>query len=476
MAYQYGQRDQDLLFPPKIDDYIDENDPVRAYDAFVEHLDLKELNIKINPRKVGAPAYDPKAMLKLLLYGYSYGVRSSRKLERATHHNLSFIWLTGNLKPDHKTIARFRKDNKSALTKLLKQCAKLCLELNLIEGNTLFIDGSKFRANASIDKTLFLKRLKEKMDTIDNHIKEILIDAEKQDRKDKGYRSFISMPDSLKNAVDLKEKIAATMKKMQEAEISSINTTDPDSVPVKSRQGKHAGYNAQFVVDDKEGLIVNADVVSQANDYAQLNRQIEQADSVLDFPSQTVCADSGYMQYDSMEKLSNQGKRVIVPAQKQIAKRLVHEPFPKEAFTYDVQRDIYICPEGHCLKFYQTKKENKSNVYKIEDPQNCLSCQHFGTCTKAPSGRSIGRYWNESYREEMAQAYLDPENQKIFKRRKMKVELPFGHIKRNLQAGYFLLRSLSGVRAEISLLASCFNIRRLISILGMPLLLAMLSS
>jgi len=153
MAIRHGDREQLQMFPASIDEYVSDDDPVRVYDVFVEALDIKALGIVVEENKVGNPAYDPKSMLKLLVYGYSYGWRSSRKLERALHHNLSFIWLTGGLKPDHKTIANFRRNNKEALKKALSQCVRLCMKLNLIAGNTLFIDGSGMRANASISKT-----------------------------------------------------------------------------------------------------------------------------------------------------------------------------------------------------------------------------------------------------------------------------------------------------------------------------------
>ena len=137
------------LFPKSIEEYVQEDDPVRIYDAFVESLSMEEVKIEINSNKVGNSQYDPKAMLKLLIYGYSYGWRSSRKLERALYHNISFVWLLGGLKPDHKTIANFRRNNKKALKEVLRQCVKLCIKLDLIDGNTLFVDGSKMRGNAS---------------------------------------------------------------------------------------------------------------------------------------------------------------------------------------------------------------------------------------------------------------------------------------------------------------------------------------
>jgi len=190
MAYRYGDRHQRALFPQSIDEYIPENAPVRAYDVFVDSLDFGQLGIALEPHKVGCPQYNPRAMLKLLIYGYSYGVRSSRKLEREAHYNLSFIWLIGGLKPDHKTIAEFRRNNKVSLRKVLKQCARLCIELGLIEGNTLFVDGSKIRANASMSNSWSKDRCRKHLKNIDRSIKQILNECESADRIEKDSGSL----------------------------------------------------------------------------------------------------------------------------------------------------------------------------------------------------------------------------------------------------------------------------------------------
>ncbi|MFQ6009126.1 MAG: transposase [Candidatus Zixiibacteriota bacterium] len=181
MAYRYGNRPQQLLLPSSIEEYVLADAPVRAYDAFVEALNFDELGIELDSGKVGNSSYDTKAMLKLLIYSYSYGVRRSRKLERETHYNLSFIWLTGGLKPDHKTIAEFRRKHKEALCKVLRQCARLCLELDLIEGNTLFVDGSNVRANASLSHHWTEARCVKRLQEIDRRIEEILAACERTD-------------------------------------------------------------------------------------------------------------------------------------------------------------------------------------------------------------------------------------------------------------------------------------------------------
>ena len=193
MAYRYGDRQQTQLFPQSIEEYIAKDDPVRAYDAFVEALDLAELGINLDANKVGNSEYDPQAMLKLLVYGYSYGHRGSRKLERAARHNLSFIWLMGGLKPDYHTIARFRREHDGVLKNVLKQCARMCIKLDLIAGNTLFVDGSKIRANASINQTWTAERCDKYLKKIDLRIASILDECERVDDKEQDSPSLVKL-------------------------------------------------------------------------------------------------------------------------------------------------------------------------------------------------------------------------------------------------------------------------------------------
>lgn len=254
MAYRYEDRCQKTLFPQSIDEYIPQDAPVRAYDIIVGSLDFDELGVEVDPHKVGCPQYDPKVMLKLLVYGYSYGVRSSRKLEREVNYNLSFIWLTGGLKPDHKTIAEFRRRNKTALQKVLKQCARLCIRLGLIEGNTLFVDGSKIRANASMRNNWTEQRCQKFLKNIDKRIKDILLECEAADDQEKQQQSLIKMRQELEDHEALKSKVENILNELKAEKKQSINTTDPDSKSMRTRQGPGAGYNAQVTVDEKHGL------------------------------------------------------------------------------------------------------------------------------------------------------------------------------------------------------------------------------
>ncbi|HOF03794.1 MAG TPA: IS1182 family transposase [Atribacterota bacterium] len=474
MAYRYGNdRCQGLLFPPSVDESIKANDPVRAYDAFIEALDLVKIGFDFDPHKVGNPKYYPVIMLKVLVYGYSYGIRSSRKIERALHHNLSFIWLARGLKPDHKTIAEFRRKYCRQLAKVLKQCARICIRLNLIEGNTLFLDGSKFRGNASIKNSWDKKKAEAVLAKVDQRIKELLTECERVDQSEEQNGSLIRMGKELEDQKHLKAKVAGILKELEEENKKSLNTTDPDSTRINSPTGSNAGYSLQSVVDDKHGLILSSDVVSVNNDLYQFAKQIDEANRVLNKKCKVACADSGYATTGELAKIDEQDILVVVPTQRQASRK---EPslFAKELFFYDKSNDCYICPEGHTLTFRSTDEKNK--YYKITDYRICLSCQHYGTCTRSGSGRGISRLLQEEIRQRLEAQYLEPESQAIYKRRKEKVELPFGHIKRNLKADFFLLRGLHGVKAEASLLCTCFNLARMVTIFGVPGLVQILKN
>lgn len=474
MAYRNGEREQIMMFPQSIEEYVKEDDPVRAYDAFVEALDFNELGIILNDNKVGNSEYNPTAMVKLLVYGYAYGFRSSRKLERALNHNVSFMWLLGGLTPDHKTIANFRKNNKRALKNVLKQCARFCIKLGLIEGNTLFVDGSKIRANASINNTMTLKKGERYLRHIDERIEAILNECEQADEQEHTQSSYVHLQEELTNNKLLKDKVHAIMNELKEHNTGSTNTVDPDCRTMKSAHGAHASYNAQIVVDEKNGMIVSGDVVNDTSDVNQFAEQIDHANKVLDKPCTTACADAGYADTEELKKIDDQHIAVIVPSQKQSLHQEA-QPFHKDQFRYDSKNNCYYCPEGHCLAYQGYDSYKKQFVYQISEKSICLSCRHFGICTKSKKGRRIKRHQLENVKQKLEAQYNHPDSQSIYRIRKQKVELPFGHIKRNLGVRAFLLRGLEGVRAEMSIFSSCFNLARMISIYGVPGLITRLA-
>jgi hypothetical protein len=381
----------------------------------------------------------------------------------------------GGLKPDHKTIARFRNNNRNTLKNILKQCVRLCIKLDLIEGNTLFVDGSKIRANASIHNTWTPARCERYLKNIDQHIESILTECDTIDEQEQNCPSLVKLQEELKDKEHLKSRVQDILKELKGQERESINTSDPDCVKVKGRQGIHAGYNGQIVVDEKHGLIVHSDVVNESNDVNQFAHQIEQANQTLGHNCTNACADAGYSDIQELKKIDDQYITVIVPSQKQAHDREV-KPFDKEQFRYDSDQDCYICPQGHPLSYTFLDKHRNHKVYQITDKSLCFKCPHWGLCTKAKYGRRIRRLVDEDLKLKIEHQFNQESSQATYKLRKEKVELPFGHIKRNLGVTSFLLRGLEGVKAEMSLLASCFNITRLINLVGVPLLVAKLIS
>ena len=469
MAYRNGKRNQMTFLPSCIEDYVSPEDPVRAYDAFVEALDLKELGITYNPHKVGNSEYNPQAMLKLLVYGYSYGWKSSRRLERAIHHNLSFIWLMGGLKPDHKTISEFRRNNKNAIKKVLKQCVRMCIALDLIDGNILFVDGTKIRANAARGKNYSKKHYQARLAAIGERINKLLDECERIDHQENEQESLVKMKEELKNSKKLRHKIQDILKQFQQQEQQgiarkTINLTDPDSALMKSIQGSHASYNGQSVVDDKNGLIIHADVVSHTSDLNQFAQQVTQAEAVVKKQCQVASADAGYADTEELEKIDQRGTKVIVPSQRQ-ALHKPEKPFSKSVFSYDKEQNCYYCPEGHKL-VYKGKQAQGKLQYLITTASICKRCKHYGICTKAKRGRKIVRLEKEEIKERFEREYEKASSQEIYARRKARVEHPFGHIKRNLGTNNFLLRGREGVQAEFTIAATCFNIARMITIFG----------
>lgn len=469
MAYQYGEREQAQLFPASLDEYVGADDPVRVYDAFVDALNFAELGIVVDDRQVGPPEFDPRAMVKLLVYGYAYGIRGSRKLERATYHNVSFMWLMGGLRPDHKTIARFRKDQQKALRQILRQCVRLCMKLGLIEGNTLFVDGTKIRANAGMRQSWSDKRCERVLKETDAHIDRILKDCDRLDEQES--ESLMKVAEDLQSAQALKAKVQAIAHELEQRSTQVFNTTDPDCRHMQSRQGAHAAYNVQMVVDDKHGLIVQGDAVQDVNDRHQLEEQVAESEKALGQPIKTVCADTGYDHNASWKKLEERQVAVIVKPNPQY----VPGPFTKDQFPYNPAQDTYLCPRGQTMTYYRTDKNNGHRLYTTAKGV-CQGCPQFGICTTNRAGRMIARMPYEEIRPIVKRRFESPEGQRIYARRDEKVEHPFGHIKRNLGVQSFLMRGLAGVRAEVSIFASCFNLARLITLLGHQTLITKLQA
>ena len=470
MAYRYGNRHQRMLLPPSVEEYVPAAAPVRAYDAIVDRLDLAALGLVEDPGKEGCPQYDPRAMLKLLVYGYSYGVRSSRKLERECHYNLSFLWLTGGLKPDHKTIAEFRRRQAGVLAGVLRAVARVCLEIGLIEGNVLFVDGTGVGADAALEHSWTQDQCTRALAQLGERIEALLAACAAADEAEAGTESLVQLRGELATAQGRQAKIEAVLGRLQATGRPSLNTTDGDCVRLR-RGGSRAGYNGQAVVDDAHGLVVSGAVVAENNDSQQLAAQLAQATETLGCAPGVVCSDAGYVDYEQIRQIDRAETDVIVPSRQQAVGK-EPGPFDKRRFAYDAAADVYRCPAGQELRCKGV--DPKQNVRNYYAGGVCRTCPHFGRCTtNGGQGRKIKRYAHEAEREALERRFVEPDAQAIYARRKTRVEHPFGHIKHNLGVRRFLLRGLAGVQAEWSLLLASFNIRRLITLRGVPALRAL---
>lgn len=475
MPFIYGNRNQLNLIPQSIEDMVSPADPVRAYDVIVGKIFADIIKEKTYlPAKTGAPGYDPETMLKVLVYSYSYGVKSSRKIERALCHNLSYIWLSGGLKPDHWTIANFRKENSVLIKKTLRLCVQMCVKLDLIEGNVLFVDGSKFRASASISNTWTEKRCAEAIEKANKLIDKLTDECEKIDKEEKNIKSLVKLQKKLENEKSRLEEISNVWNKLKASGKESINTVDSDCVKAKGRQGTHASYNVQLVTDGENGLIVSAEAISASTDHNQFTEQMEKAEEILGNKIETGCGDAGYSSVDDLEKIENR-MNVVVPSSRQMNEEREEKDrrFEKNEFHYCGHIDRYLCPNDRTL-WPETVKENGDKIYKAK-AKVCFNCKYFGRCTSSQTGRSITRLRNEEVKERIEANYAKKENKEIYARRKEVSELPFGHMKRNLAAGQFLLRGLKKVNIEASLLATCFNVARMITLLGISKIIGMSS-
>ena len=306
MDYIRGvSRDQVMLFPDSVEEYITEDNAVRFIDAFVTSLELAELGfLRAQPAETGRPAYDPGDLLRLYLYGYMNRVRSSRMLERETKVNIEVMWLLGKLRPDFKTIADFRRDNLQAIKQVCRQFTMLCRKLKLFGGELVAIDGSKFKAvnnrRRNFNEGRLTKAIKAIEEKIDTYLHELdAADAAEPDPDEPGP-SAQELHEKIKTLTERKAKYQALHEGLKESGEKQVSLTDPDARSMVMHHGStEVGYNVQTVVDEKHQLIVEHEVTNDPTDHAHLAEMALRAKEALAVEKLAVVADMGY--YDGAE-------------------------------------------------------------------------------------------------------------------------------------------------------------------------------
>lgn len=468
MRYVEGKtaRDQLSFMPMSFDEMIGEENPVRVIDAFVEILDIKALGCKHSETyTTGRMPYNPKDLLKLYIYGYFNGIRTSRKLEKECHRNIELMWLINGIAPDFKTIADFRKDNKSAVIGVFKQFSLFCDELNLIGKEMVAIDGSKFRACNSRRKNFTKRKIEKMLEHYEQSAKKYIELLESSDGGDEDNSKF--------NINEIKDKLLEAKNRIEELnqlkneveENGEVSITDPDSRHMSvSNNGTDIAHNVQVAVDSKNHLVVAVDVTSNAADNGQLYHMAEQTKKELSVDEIAVLADKGYYNGKDLKSCQENGIKAIVSKQK-IGSRTGDENFTKDKFTYVKEKDCYICPMGKELT-KQSGPNSKRSRYRCS---GCDTCPNRSKCTTNPKGREVSPTEYQEYYDRADALFA--ENIDLYKQRQMIVEHPFGTIKRALGYTYFLLRGHENVKCESCMYFFIYNFKRVINILGITPLL-----
>jgi transposase len=469
-------RAQVTLLPETLDEFVGEDNPVRAVDAFVEALDLIGLGFeRAEPADSGRPAYHPADLLKIYIYGYLNRIPSSRRLEREAQRNVELMWLTGRLAPDFKTIADFRRDNGEAIRRVCREFVELSRQLGLFGDAVVAIDGSKFKAVNNRDKNFTPHKLKARLQQLEQSIARYLNDLDRADRE-----PTLVPPERVSQ---LKEKIATVKeqvrklrrieKQLPKADDQQVSLTDPDarSMATSGRGTGVVGYNVQAAVDTEHHMIVAHEVTNVGHDRSQLTGMSKLAREAIGAEKLTVLADRGYFDGEQIRQCADAGITALVP-KPLTSNSKADGRFDKRDFIYVAERNEYRCPAGERAIWRMTTVENGRTMHRYW-PSACPRCPIKSRCT--PSNyRRIARWEHEQVLDDM-QHRLDhtPQASRL---RRQTAEHPFATLKAWMGSTHFLTKTLPRVRTEMNLHVLAYNFKRALSIFGTQLLVAFMKA
>jgi transposase len=468
-------RAQSTLFPECLEDWICEDNPVRAIDVFVDQLDLAELKFDgVDPEATGRPSYHPSVLLKLYIYGYLNRVQSSRRLEREAGRNVEVMWLTGRLVPDHKTIADFRKDNGAAIRNVCARFVALCRELGLLTSASVAIDGSKFKAVNTRDKNFTRAKMERRLAQIEESVARYLSQldtADLQEPSEALAAKTAHLKEKLAKLADELQRLKTLEKEMLASPDQQISLTDPDSrsMATSGRGSGIVGYNVQIAVDTEHHLIVTHEVTNTGSDRSQLANIALQAKDVLGAEHLNAVTDRGY--FNSPEILACEQANITVTLPKPMTSGAKSDGrFGKQDFAYLPTEDVYRCPAGEKLTYRYTNQENGRTLRHYWTGA-CRHCPLKSQCAKEPV-RRIKR-WEHEHVLEAVQQRLD-KNPQAMRQRRETAEHPFATLKMRMGATHFLMKRLPKVATEMALHVLAYNLTRVMNIIGVQPLLALM--
>lgn len=432
MAYIRGEaREQETMFPMRLEELIPGDHVCRVIEAFVNGLAMQELGfVRSEPAETGRPGYDPRDLLKLYLYGYMNQLRSSRRLEAECARNVEVMWLLGRLRPDYKSIAEFRRLHREAVKAAGAELVRLAREVGLVRGEWVAIDGSKFRAVASA------ARVKERQ-AIECYLEEM--DA----------------ADAQEDVVIDPTAVAAALEKLRA-------DREPEARFMRTTGGLRPAYNVQMAVDADNGIIVAQEVTTEAIDNRRLLPMAEAAQQAVGNPATLhVVADAGYSNGEQAAECEQRGIEPHAPANRGVNHAGNERLFDRSEFQYDEASDTMLCPAGQRLHRKALQKQRRQVVY-VGEAAVCGGCLLRAHCTTAKR-RTVKRHLYEDALQRMQQRATA----EAMRLRRCVVERVFAALKYGV-FGHprFLLRGRAGAQTEISLATLVYNLKRMTAVLG----------
>lgn len=508
-------RDQFILFKDSLEDTVIENHPVRVFDWVLDRHDWTDWYAKY--RGGGRPAYPPDVMCKLLVYGYSKRILSSRMLEYACRNNIDFIWLMSGRIPDHDTICEFRRANAAEFKEVFATTVAACVKAGMVTLKHLAVDGTRVEANNGDRKTMSAAEIEETLQKLDRRVEKIIEEAEAEDRReDELFGVGVTpneLPDELKDVKKRQAKLERALAKVkaktrkavqtrgeseEKAQRKRVPVTDPDAEVMRNKKGGFGpNYNPYVAADSECGVIVAEGVTNEHHDAVHLKAAIEEAEETAGKAVAEVQADSAYATTENLRYCEERGiDPCIAPAKTRLERegsKAEEKPWPdeaprtatdvdgnevdgtvfrrgskgkfeKSAFRYDASKDRFICPLGHTLSRAGTrvrKRNGRRTARMVYRCGECRGCPFKSVCTGESKGRTVTREQDAEVHERHQARMRDPDRRDRYRLRKQTVEPVFGILKEQMKFRRFQLRGLANVRGEWSLVAAAHNLNKL---------------
>ncbi|WBL20870.1 IS1182 family transposase [Zunongwangia sp. HRR-M8] len=462
MEYQQGQdREQLSLYSTCLDDMIPQDNSVRLIDQFVNLLDLSQMGFQ-NIASQGRPPYHPADLLKLFIYGYMNRMRSSRRLEKECQRNIEVIWLLKNLKPDHNTIARFRKENPKAIRKVFRQSVSIARNFNLIGGTLIAGDSTKLRAQNSKKNNYNKKKIQRHLDYIDNKLKE---HNQELAIADGDQKKTEEIEEQIKGRKEQQTKYWAIQKELDN-DVSSENpqrsTSDPDSRhQIVRGTVTEVCYTAQTTVDAKHKFLIDYKLTNQ-NDKKAMGTMLRRAKAILRTNTFTALYDKGYHTGSEFYIADSLGINTLVAIPAIGRKSQAPDPrYNAENFTYNTDEDTYTCPQGNTLSSNGSWYKARNYTFKQYKTKACKQCPVRSHCTTAKAnGKIIQR--TQFTKSIQGNAKRIEQSGELYKKRQALVEHPYGTMKRQWGFDHIMTkRGIKAASADFGLIALAYNLRRL---------------